>query len=151
MGGLHFQHGGKSDVVLVPQPSSSPYDPLNWTFTWKMIAIYNQACERDSMFGDFKADTALRSVFCLVSVMAALSLSPMTPYLIQAFAVDINRVTLYVGQLPHSLVRRSLTASTVQTGVCVIALYVEFLVLASGAATDDSMFPAATPTSGSSR
>ena len=37
------QSGGKhasdrSDIVLVPQPSADPEDPLNWTFKRKIIA-----------------------------------------------------------------------------------------------------------------
>lgn len=37
VGAHHFVKG--SSGVLVPQPSSSPHDPLNWSLKWKTLAI----------------------------------------------------------------------------------------------------------------
>jgi hypothetical protein len=38
--GVHGKHlGGDKDIVLVPQPSSDPEDPLNWTPKRKGLAI----------------------------------------------------------------------------------------------------------------
>jgi len=38
--GVHGKHlGGDRDIVLVPQPSSDPEDPLNWTPKRKGLAI----------------------------------------------------------------------------------------------------------------
>ena len=38
--GVHGKHlGGSKDIVLVPQPSSDPEDPLNWSPKRKGLAI----------------------------------------------------------------------------------------------------------------
>ncbi|KAI1325202.1 serine/threonine kinase 16 [Xylariaceae sp. FL0255] len=40
VGGQHFvKTSGKSQQVLVPQPSADPHDPLNWSLRWKVSAI----------------------------------------------------------------------------------------------------------------
>lgn len=40
VGSHHFvKSGGKSQRVLVPQPSDNQHDPLNWSNTWKISAI----------------------------------------------------------------------------------------------------------------
>lgn len=39
VGSHHFVKGAGSGRVLVPQPSDSPHDPLNWSPFWKSCAI----------------------------------------------------------------------------------------------------------------
>ncbi|KAK4082430.1 uncharacterized protein Triagg1_2242 [Trichoderma aggressivum f. europaeum] len=42
VGSHHFiksGNGGGDGRVLVPQPSDDPLDPLNWSYTWKLITI----------------------------------------------------------------------------------------------------------------
>ncbi|EHK19432.1 uncharacterized protein TRIVIDRAFT_46530 [Trichoderma virens Gv29-8] len=42
VGSHHFiksGNGSEGARVLVPQPSNDPLDPLNWTYTWKLITI----------------------------------------------------------------------------------------------------------------
>ena len=34
----HAKGEGQGDIVLVPQPSADPEDPLNWTFRRKVLA-----------------------------------------------------------------------------------------------------------------
>jgi hypothetical protein len=34
----HAQGAGEQDIILVPQPSEDPEDPLNWTFKRKLLA-----------------------------------------------------------------------------------------------------------------
>ncbi|KAH7028154.1 major facilitator superfamily domain-containing protein [Microdochium trichocladiopsis] len=37
---IHARHDGShQDIVLVPQPSSDPEDPLNWTYRRKLLAV----------------------------------------------------------------------------------------------------------------
>lgn len=38
---MHSRHadGDKTDIVLVPQPSNNPDDPLNWSRTRKLIFL----------------------------------------------------------------------------------------------------------------
>jgi hypothetical protein len=31
--------GSQKDIVLIPQPSSDPEDPLNWTYRRKILAV----------------------------------------------------------------------------------------------------------------
>lgn len=44
VGSHHFLRGktvGGAERVLVPQPSSDPHDPLNWSRFWKISCIIN--------------------------------------------------------------------------------------------------------------
>lgn len=44
VGGIHFKHSSAhGHRVLVPQPSSDPNDPLNWSRTWKGLAMVGMA------------------------------------------------------------------------------------------------------------
>jgi hypothetical protein len=39
VGSHHFVKSKKAHRVLVPQPSDSPHDPLNWSTAWKVGTI----------------------------------------------------------------------------------------------------------------
>lgn len=44
VGSLHFKHStAHGHRVLVPQPSSDPNDPLNWSRTWKTLTMIGMA------------------------------------------------------------------------------------------------------------
>lgn len=94
-------HGGGDDnatgeLVLIPQPTSSPDDPLvsshpavvprdtltchqNWTQSWKTIVIINQA------------------VFVFVSILTPLSISPLTLIFMQEFQKSLPEVNMLFG------------------------------------------------------
>ncbi|KAG8528189.1 uncharacterized protein KY384_007106 [Bacidia gigantensis] len=79
VGSHHFVHAGKSDKVLVPQPSDDPHDPLNWSRAWKFSTI---ACSLALTF---------------TQAIGPLSLAPMFPELIKAFDSNLNDVIDFTG------------------------------------------------------
>ncbi|KAI2619915.1 putative MFS transporter [Hypoxylon sp. NC1633] len=70
---------GANDVVLIPQPTSSPDDPLNWSTTWKTIIIVNQ------------------SVFVFVSIMTPMAISPLALIFEAEFQKSLPEVNMLFG------------------------------------------------------
>ncbi|KAI6083802.1 putative MFS transporter [Hypoxylon rubiginosum] len=68
-----------NEVVLVPQPTSSSDDPLNWSKMWKTIVIVNQ------------------SIFVFVSIMTPLAISPMTMIFEAEFHKSLPEVNMLFG------------------------------------------------------
>ncbi|KAK2770614.1 hypothetical protein FQN53_005418 [Emmonsiellopsis sp. PD_33] len=77
---VKHQHGGKSDIVLVPQPSNDPNDPLNWSklrkeyhfwllWIWGFIAAVS-VCWVGPVWGQLVVD--LNTTFFDLSVASAL-------------------------------------------------------------------------------
>ncbi|KAJ9617883.1 hypothetical protein H2204_013352 [Knufia peltigerae] len=77
--GAHFVHGGKENVVLVPQPHDDLHDPLNWSPAWKRTILANTAA------------------YMFLGNFTSLSISPMTPVLMAEFNVNITKVALLTG------------------------------------------------------
>lgn len=75
----HFIRGGRQGVVLVPQPTVDPHDPLNWSPFWKYITLLN--CSLYMFLGNF----------------TALSIAPLTPIYLEYFNTTITRVGLLTG------------------------------------------------------
>ncbi|KAI0012990.1 putative MFS transporter [Xylariaceae sp. FL0662B] len=68
-----------AELVLIPQPTDNPEDPLNWSRTWKGIVILNQF------------------VFVFVSIMTPLSISPMTQIFQEEFHKTLPEVNMLFG------------------------------------------------------
>ncbi|KAI1453411.1 putative MFS transporter [Annulohypoxylon moriforme] len=68
-----------SEVVLIPQPSSSPDDPLNWNMTWKAVIIFNQF------------------VFVFVSIMTPMAISPLSLIFEEEFHKTLPEVNMLFG------------------------------------------------------
>ena len=64
---------------LVPHPSASPDDPLNWSRMWKLIVAVSQL------------------IYVWVLVCSALSLAPMFPFLAQEFHLNQQQLSLLTG------------------------------------------------------
>ncbi|KAI1373860.1 putative MFS transporter [Hypoxylon crocopeplum] len=73
------ENTSSNSVVLVPQPTSSPDDPLNWSATWKTVVIFNQF------------------VFVFVSIMTPLAISPMTSIFEAEFHKTLPEVNMLFG------------------------------------------------------
>ena len=94
----HFIRGGRKGVVLVPQPTSDPHDPLvrhssvppedcpmadvsqNWSPFWKYVTLLN--CSLYMFLGNF----------------TALSIAPLTPIYLEYFDTTLTRVGLLVSE-----------------------------------------------------
>ncbi|KAL1302714.1 hypothetical protein AAFC00_003071 [Neodothiora populina] len=70
---------GTSHAVLVPTPSSSKDDPLNWSVTWKTIVAVTQL------------------IYVWVGVSSALSLAPVFPFLGAEFHLNTQQLSLLTG------------------------------------------------------
>ncbi|KAI8960818.1 putative MFS transporter [Daldinia sp. FL1419] len=68
-----------SEVVLIPQPTSSSDDPLNWTPTWKSVLIFNQF------------------VFVFVSILTPMAIAPMTLIFEAEFQKTLPEVNMLFG------------------------------------------------------
>lgn len=80
IGSHHFvKSGDKSHRVLVPQPSNSPHDPLNWSMGWKISAI--------------TASTWV--TFC--QGFGPLALAPQFPYYIADFHCTLAQAVQFTG------------------------------------------------------
>ncbi|EXJ71189.1 uncharacterized protein A1O5_06183 [Cladophialophora psammophila CBS 110553] len=78
--GVHFVHGRDSNhVVLVPQPSMSPHDPLNWNNKWKYGVLINQG------------------LFVIFSVITNLSIAPLTPIYMAEWNKNQQQISLLTG------------------------------------------------------
>ncbi|KAI1775386.1 putative MFS transporter [Hypoxylon cercidicola] len=73
------ESAGNNEVVLIPQPTSSPDDPLNWSKTWKTILIVNQG------------------VFVFVSIMTPLAISPLAIIFEAEFQKSLPEVNMLFG------------------------------------------------------
>ncbi|GAT28740.1 LOW QUALITY PROTEIN: MFS transporter [Aspergillus luchuensis] len=80
VGSHHFvKASSRSDRVLVPQPSQSPHDPLNWSKTWKITVI------------------CLSTAVSFSQGLGPLALAPMFPQLMEAFDTDYAAVVKFTG------------------------------------------------------
>ena len=70
---------GAGELVLIPRPSDSPNDPLNWSAAWKTVVILNQF------------------VFVFVSIMTPLAIAPMTLIFEQEFHKTLPEVNMLFG------------------------------------------------------
>ncbi|KAM0330970.1 hypothetical protein ACHAQA_003927 [Verticillium albo-atrum] len=68
-----------SSLVLVPQPSQDPHDPLNWKASWKYSVL------------------AAVSLMTFTQGFAPLALAPMFPYLIQDYESNLEDVIQFTG------------------------------------------------------
>lgn len=74
VGSHHFVKGSKH--VLVPQPSSDPHDPLNWSTKWKSMCIIAS------------------TMVSFTQGFGPLALAPMFPYYIKEFDSDLASVSI---------------------------------------------------------
>lgn len=74
-----------AELVLVPEPSDQPDDPLNWSTTWKAIVIINQA------------------IFVFISILTPLAIAPLTPIFIQEFHKTLPQVNMLFGAAAMAL------------------------------------------------
>ncbi|KAF1918262.1 major facilitator superfamily domain-containing protein [Ampelomyces quisqualis] len=70
---------GMRKNTLIPQPSSDPQDPLNWSRSWKLTIMASQW------------------LFTWISVTGALSIAPMFPLLGQEFHLNNNQLSMLTG------------------------------------------------------
>ncbi|KAI1470499.1 putative MFS transporter [Daldinia caldariorum] len=77
--GQDAREASASEIVLIPQPSSSPDDPLNWSPTWKSVVIVNQF------------------VFVFVSIMTPMAIAPMTLIFEAEFGKTLPEVNMLFG------------------------------------------------------
>ncbi|KAI8716707.1 MFS domain-containing protein [Fusarium sp. LHS14.1] len=80
IGSHHFvKSEDKSHRVLVPQPSSSPHDPLNWNTRWKVSAL------------------VAVSTMSFTQGFAPLALGPMFGYLMEDYNTSLTNVIQFTG------------------------------------------------------
>ncbi|KAF3388537.1 hypothetical protein F1880_004511 [Penicillium rolfsii] len=80
IGTHHFvKSSAKSDRVLVPPPSQSPHDPLNWNRFWKLSAI------------------TISTATSFSQGLGPLALAPMFPQLMKSFNSDLAGVVQFTG------------------------------------------------------
>ena len=77
VGSHHFVKS--SNRVLVPQPSPSPHDPLNWNRPWKIGVM------------------TLATAVSFSQGMGPLALAPMFPDLMESFDSDLASVVQFTG------------------------------------------------------
>ncbi|OHF03201.1 hypothetical protein CORC01_01585 [Colletotrichum orchidophilum] len=75
----HLIKSEHSTVVLVPQPSQDPHDPLNWKASWKWTTL------------------GAISLMTFSQGFAPLSLAPMFPYLIRDYNSSLEDVIQFTG------------------------------------------------------
>lgn len=68
-----------SDMRLIPAPSASLSDPLNWSPAWKYAVVVNQA------------------VFVFVSIMTPLAIAPLTQIFEMEFGKTLPQVNMLFG------------------------------------------------------
>lgn len=71
--------GAPSEVVLIPQPTSSPDDPLNWSVTWKATIIFNQF------------------IFVFVSILTPMAIAPLSLIFEAEFNKTLPQVNMLFG------------------------------------------------------
>ncbi|KAJ4408929.1 hypothetical protein N0V82_009584 [Gnomoniopsis sp. IMI 355080] len=77
--GTDGESAASQQLVLIPQPTNNPDDPLNWSSKWKTIIIFNQF------------------VFVFVSILTPLSIAPLTQIFTAEFQKTIPQVNLLFG------------------------------------------------------
>lgn len=129
VGSHHFVKGRSH--VLVPQPSDSPHDPLNWSPLWKTLCIVS------ATFATFTQG------------FGPLALAPMFPYYIKEFDSNLASVSppgsrFIIGTfLTHQQVVKF-------TGVCILVLgfsnfiWYDNAILRQGSTTNDYRVPLST-------
>ncbi|KAF2744555.1 MFS general substrate transporter [Sporormia fimetaria CBS 119925] len=65
--------------ALIPRPSESPHDPLNWSMSWKLTVMVSQW------------------IFTWISVTGALSIAPMFPLLGKEFHLNNSQLAFLTG------------------------------------------------------
>ncbi|CZR66561.1 related to MFS transporter [Phialocephala subalpina] len=87
VGNLHriHAHNVANSTVLVPQPSSSPDDPLNWSPKWKTIIMVNQC------------------VFVALSIMPSQCIAPLSPIFEAQWNKNATQVALLTGVMVIAL------------------------------------------------
>ncbi|KAH8660421.1 serine/threonine kinase 16 [Xylariales sp. PMI_506] len=84
LGGIHLNND-KSGVVLIPQPSSDPNDPLNWSPFWKNMIMLQQC------------------IFVALSIMPSQCISPLTPVFEAEWNKNASEVALLTGVMVIAL------------------------------------------------
>ncbi|KAH7274708.1 major facilitator superfamily domain-containing protein [Fusarium solani] len=79
MGGARFDSDNQDSIVLIPQPTDDPQDPLNWSTLWKTMVIANQG------------------IFVIASVIPTMSIAPLTPIFMQQWEKSLADVALLTG------------------------------------------------------
>jgi len=74
--GTLSQTSSDAELRLVPAPSLALDDPLNWSKTWKLAVIVNQA------------------IFVFVSIMTPLAIAPLTQIFMAEFDKTIPQVNM---------------------------------------------------------
>ncbi|RFU74225.1 serine threonine kinase 16 [Trichoderma arundinaceum] len=69
----------QDSIVLIPQPTNDPHDPLNWSTLWKTLVIVNQG------------------IFVITSVIPTMSIAPLTPIFMQQWQKSLTDVALLTG------------------------------------------------------
>ncbi|OTA98091.1 hypothetical protein M426DRAFT_123597 [Hypoxylon sp. CI-4A] len=78
-GGEYGEDANTKEIVLIPQPSSSLDDPLNWSKAWKATVVFN-------LF-----------IFVFVSVMTPMAISPMALIFEAEFHKTLPEVNMLFG------------------------------------------------------
>ncbi|KAH8884984.1 serine/threonine kinase 16 [Thozetella sp. PMI_491] len=81
LGDAHLVHAQSSldSVVLIPQPTDDPHDPLNWSALWKNLVIFTQGS------------------FVLLSVITNLSIAPLAPVYMHEWGKSESEVAILTG------------------------------------------------------
>ncbi|KAH8655981.1 major facilitator superfamily domain-containing protein [Tricladium varicosporioides] len=79
------QNGDADQILLIPEPSDEPDDPLNWSPTWKAIVVINQA------------------IFVFISILTPLAIAPLTPIFIHEFQKTLPQVNMLFGAAAMAL------------------------------------------------
>ncbi|KAI0888737.1 MFS general substrate transporter [Annulohypoxylon maeteangense] len=77
--GSNGENTTPGEVVLIPQPTSNPDDPLNWNMTWKTTIIFNQF------------------IFVFVSIMTPMAISPLSLIFEEEFNKTLPEVNMLFG------------------------------------------------------
>lgn len=87
IGNLHriHDHNAANSTVLVPQPSSFPNDPLNWSPKWKTLIMVNQC------------------VFVALSIMPSQCIAPLSPTFEAQWNKNASQVALLTGVMVIAL------------------------------------------------
>ncbi|KAH8689663.1 major facilitator superfamily domain-containing protein [Talaromyces proteolyticus] len=73
---LHLRHGtGQDDIVLIPQPSQHPDDPLNWSYRRKML---NSCCQMAWCFFAAALISGLSPAYLLISEDTGISVADLS-------------------------------------------------------------------------
>ncbi|CAD6579771.1 MAG: hypothetical protein ASARMPRED_009243 [Alectoria sarmentosa] len=79
VGVYHFAKSERNNIVLVPQPSNDPNDPLNWSPLWKLSAITSA------------------TMVTFAQGLGPLAIAPIFPQLVEDFHSDLAGVVHFTG------------------------------------------------------